>query len=166
MRFCSISSVQRNIRRWPWEPSCWGLRNIQLFFWFVKMYRCFEANLEGFGDFGMSRWTNSCDFPRLETLRLSQKSRSELTKLLRACEEVPVPQKWARDAQEFFLLGLLGLDDIIPWTCLVVENPPFKGAMCKPWMEGQVPQSPTSFGALLDFFPEISPRCKAHWHCW
>ena len=102
-------------------------------------------------------------------LRLSQKIRSELTKLLRACEEVPVPQKWARDAQEFFFVGtLLGLEeDIIPglvgrWLRIPHLKTPFishewkvKGAY-NPHVLGH------DFGFLI---PEISLRCKARWHC-
>ena len=46
---------------------------------------------------------------------MSQKIRSELTKLLRACEEVPVPQKWARDAQVFFVGKCLDWIGDHPW---------------------------------------------------
>lgn len=153
MRFCSISSVQRNIRRWPWEPSCWGLRNIQLFFLIcVSMYRCFEANLEGLEISG-------CQDEQILRIFLVWKSwdchsviRSELTKLLRACEEVPVPQKWARDAQEFFFVGNCLEGWYNPWTFLVVKNPPFKGAIYTPWMEGEGGlQWPKSLGHLWIF---------------
>ena len=91
------------------------------------MYRCFEANLEGLEISG-------CQDEQILRIFLVWKSwdchsviRSELTKLLRACEEVPVPQKWARDAQEIFFVGNCLEGWYNPWTFLVVKNPHLKG---------------------------------------